>query len=644
MNYLKVHLTFFSISLFFIANAQITTFDHIDREISSPSLPYETITESADSIFDDWHLQNPNDTGLAPYEKQFFRWRALAESRSHIAGDSSVLIADIGKVMYNKIGSFPYCNTGPTKNPWTLIGPNPEPGDKMIYGIVNCIAVDPTDTNIIYSGTQEGGLFKSVDGGQNWTNITDKLNLSGLGVMSIAIDPEHPDTIIVGTYSASFGYTGWLDFSTQGYGIIRSEDGGTSWSTTSLTASQEDGHITVIRFNPANSMTVFAAGSRGIYKSLDNGKTWNQVFSTTTSSTLNNIRFIDLEIALGDTNNICASSIKIGGANTTDSTARVFCSSNGGNTFVNRTPEKVCEYTISGSTTNFNRGAFAIALDVSPADSSNIYAFFASGSPYYGIPESATLCKTSNAGQNWSEIFDQSGSTASTVLNVQGGRWGRYRYQFELSDSSTDQIYVGGDVMLFYDVNSSTFWSKRSVYSPTKKGHADIRWIHNVGTENGKDILYIANDGGVAKTKNSGADWVSLNGNGFATSQIHGFASWPSNSFYAYGAMHNLQGCIGDGAKKLAQKAPGSDGGYTIPEPGSDNYFYTNSNAGLYRSVRNNNNSLSTSKRIDNYYGYFDAKFDAVKTDKVKFYFSGEGVIKVYSPQYLIQVRRMYFL
>jgi photosystem II stability/assembly factor-like uncharacterized protein len=626
-------LLFTCFLLFFEANAQVNTFETVANEINIPTQPYSSIKKGADSLFAYWHAQNPNDTGLAPGEKKFIRWNALAQSRGHIAGDNTTSVSGIQSTMTNIYGSIPYCSTGLVNHEWQLIGPNPEPGDKMVYGIANTIAVHPTNSNIIYAGTQEGGLFKSIDGGLNWTNVTDNLNLSGLGVVSIAIDPNNTNTVLIGTYSQSFGYTGWHSYSSQGYGILKSTDGGLNWSTTSLTPSKQEGHISIIRFDSQNSNIVFAAGSTGIFKSTNNGSTWTEVFTTSTDPSLEHTHFIDIEIS-SNSNTICASTLKTGGHNITEKAARIFCSNNGGASFSDCTPAKAFQYnTLPNGSIQYTRAAHSIALDVTPDDPNNIYAFFATkqDNNTSTTSTSATLVKTSNGGQSWLEVFDQTNSTAYNVVSIGNGHWGRWRYQFELSDYNADKVYIGGDKLMFFETGVSSSWSALTDYWPTQSGHADIRWIQNYGVINGEDNLYIANDGGLAHTINSGSSWTNLNGNGFSVSQIHGFASWPGNEHYVLGAMHNLQHSIGNGVKYLARHAPGGDGAYAISEPGNDEYFYMNSNGGLYRCKRLPSGNIVANNSIQGH-TELKAKFDAIDDNGVKLFYSSNGKIKVYTP------------
>src|SRR5690606_4355 len=66
-------------------------------------------------------------------------------------------------------------------------------GPVNIGGRINCIAVHPFDDDIIFTGTAGGGVFKTIDGGANWTPITD--DLTHLPIAHIVFDPSDPDVM-----------------------------------------------------------------------------------------------------------------------------------------------------------------------------------------------------------------------------------------------------------------------------------------------------------------------------------------------------------------------------------------------------------------------------------------------------------------
>ena len=87
--------------------------------------------------------------------------------------------------------------------PWTPLGPAPIPNgqttavSQAVSGRVTVIAVHPTNENIVYVGTAQGGLYRSLNGGTSWTPLMD--NSLSLVIGSIAIDPLDPTTLVVGT-------------------------------------------------------------------------------------------------------------------------------------------------------------------------------------------------------------------------------------------------------------------------------------------------------------------------------------------------------------------------------------------------------------------------------------------------------------
>src|SRR5207247_592753 len=81
---------------------------------------------------------------------------------------------------------------------WTAIGPAPLPDfTNPLSGRVTAIAVNPTNANIVYLGTAQGGLWRTLDGGSSWTALMD--NAQSLAIGAVTIDPLNPSTVFVGT-------------------------------------------------------------------------------------------------------------------------------------------------------------------------------------------------------------------------------------------------------------------------------------------------------------------------------------------------------------------------------------------------------------------------------------------------------------
>lgn len=149
-------------------------------------------------------------------------------------------------------------------------------GPATTSGRVMSIAVHPSNPGIIYVGTASGGLWKSVNGGAQWTPIMDREGSYSIGW--VTLDPNNPNVVWVGT-----GERNSQRSVAYGDGVYKSEDGGRSWKNVGLANSEHIGRIVV---NPKNSDIVYVAaqgplwssgGDRGLYRTTDGGKTWEQV-------------------------------------------------------------------------------------------------------------------------------------------------------------------------------------------------------------------------------------------------------------------------------------------------------------------------------------------------------------------------------
>lgn len=156
-----------------------------------------------------------------------------------------------------------------SKTKFRLIGP-------FRGGRSGTVAGDYKDKNTFYFGGTGGGVWKTEDGGSNWRNISDKTFGGSIG--SVAVSPSNSNIIYVGE-----GETTLRGNVSEGHGMWRSDDGGRNWKKIGLENSR---HIMRIVINPTNPEIVWVAAlghlfgpseDRGIYKTVDGGKTWRKV-------------------------------------------------------------------------------------------------------------------------------------------------------------------------------------------------------------------------------------------------------------------------------------------------------------------------------------------------------------------------------
>ncbi|MFC1575716.1 WD40/YVTN/BNR-like repeat-containing protein [Gemmatimonadota bacterium] len=128
-----------------------------------------------------------------------------------------------------------------------------------------------------FFGATGGGLWKTTDGGTNWRAVTDgKIASSSVG--AVAVCEADPDVVYIGT-----GETQLRGNVMQGDGVYKSTDGGTNWSHLGLAATQ---NISRIRVHPTDCNTAWVGAfgvhsmpnpERGVYKTTDGGESWTRV-------------------------------------------------------------------------------------------------------------------------------------------------------------------------------------------------------------------------------------------------------------------------------------------------------------------------------------------------------------------------------
>ena len=175
-----------------------------------------------------------------------------------------------------------------------------EVGPAVVGGRVSDLAVDETDTRIIYVGTATSGVWKSTNHGTTWEPIFTDQSTASIGDVTLA--PSNPNVVWVGT-----GEPQNRQSSSWGDGVFKSIDGGTTWARKGL---QETRHISRIQVHPRNPDVAYVAAvgnlwaegpERGVYKTTDGGDTWDLVLHLDT-----NTGAIDLAMDPSDPNTLFA--------------------------------------------------------------------------------------------------------------------------------------------------------------------------------------------------------------------------------------------------------------------------------------------------------------------------------------------------
>ncbi len=410
---------------------------------------------------------------------------------------------------------------------WTNIGPTP--GYYFDYGNISgrvvTAKIDPLNPNTIYIGAAYGGVWKSTNGGLNWTPKTDfEVTLSS---GALAIDPVNTNIIYYGTGEATYSGASY-----SGRGLLKSTNGGNNW-TNYKTGLPISSYFSRIVIKPGNSNYLLAAiGTSGLVRSTDAGVTW----TTAVSGRCDDVVF------------------------SPDGTKVYIIGSGSG-------------YKIStdGGAT-FNAGSFPVSLGtrnhiaICKSQPAVLYAAVYSGS-------AITVFKSTNSGTSFSQI--------SVGTNFEGGQaW--YDFYMHVSPFNPNLAFVGS-IDVWRTTDGNTFLNVTNGYSGGNV-HVDNHNLEFHPTD--ANILYCVNDGGIWYSSNQGTTWLNRNA-GLTITQFYRMTSDPANSSHLAGGTQDNGTQRTTGTINWTA-AFGGDGGEVCFQPKNSNYVLGETqNNGVRRSVNN---------------------------------------------------------
>ncbi|MFA6129236.1 MAG: T9SS type A sorting domain-containing protein [Bacteroidales bacterium] len=421
-------------------------------------------------------------------------------------------------------------------------------------GRTRTLMFDPNDATgmKLWAGSVTGGLWVNSDpaGGGAWEPINDFW--SNLSVSCMTYDPNNKQTFYVGTGESQTALIIYRESSGRGTGIMRSTDGGQTWSP--MPSTQNWPYVTDILVRDEGGASVIYAGvvsgvykgiahqatpTNGLYRSTDNGTSWTQV--------LPNIPGKDYSYAPSDIEtNADGTKIFIGTTygvksditdNDRSGAACILSSTDGLSWNVNSNYQQL----ILAQTTNKYPGR--VMLCQAPSNADMVFAIVASGYVRsdgfigYGCQY---LLKTSDKGATWNQV-NFPGGFASLAWHA---------FVIAVSPLNPNIIWVGG-LDTWRTTNGGTSWTKQSNWAEMYGNgaddyvHADI---HIMKYRPGSDTeLFIGTDGGIFGTRTASAPDTGMKffeiANHYSTLQYYSCAMHPDA-----GAIHFLGGLQDNGS------------------------------------------------------------------------------------------------
>ncbi len=430
---------------------------------------------------------------------------------------------------------------------WTSRGP------VNIGARINTIAVQPGNENIIYSGFSAGGIFKTTNHGQSWFPIFD--DNAYLSIGDIAIDPNNPTTIYVGTGDPNISGYPFI-----GNGVYKSTDAGETWVNIGL---QEQGIISKIIVHPDNPNIIYASAmglpfirndKRGFYKSTDAGQTWTQMLFVSTDAGIS-----DFVLSPTNPDVIYAASWNrirnnhesiVAGPN-----ANIFKSTNGGLTW------NILE---TGLPQDEIRGRIGLAISTSNAN--KLYALYVNSSSQLD-----NIYQTTNGGASWSPTIDWESFNGLEGNPLAGFGW--YFSQIRVNPQNDDEVYILG-VNLWKSIDGGSNWDTAIPFTSLYPVHADKHDL--VFTHTGDRLL--ATDGGLYRADETESDWIDIDNT--PTTQFYRVAYNPHLPDWYFGGSQDNGSIGGESENTDWIRLYGGDGFQLIFNPDDPNITYAESQNG----------------------------------------------------------------
>jgi photosystem II stability/assembly factor-like uncharacterized protein len=425
---------------------------------------------------------------------------------------------------------LPYANLS-----WRSVGP------AVSGGRVAAVAGTPQNDQLYYLGTAGGGVWKSANGGATWDPVFDKMGIAAIG--AVAIDPTNENVVWVGT-----GEANPRNDVSYGIGLFKSIDGGKTWNNVGLGGTR---HIARIAVDPKNPQHVVVAAlgdvfvdspDRGVYVTFDGGRNWNKTLYVGPMSGAS-----DIALDVKNPNVVYAGIWQFRREPWTFTSGGpqdgLYKSTDGGKTWTRLTGHGLP----SGITGR-------IGLAVAPNDGNRVYALIES--------KDGILWRSDNAGGDWKVV------SHDTLVDQRPF----YFTHLAVDPSNRDHVYGVSEALSESTDGGKTF------EEIAKDVHVDYHaiWI----APNDPKRIMTGEDGGYALATD-GKSWTFSRN--LAIGQFYHIAASNENPYLVCGGLQDNNAFCGP-SNSLDREGikddnwinvVGGDGMWAVPDPADGNLIYT---------------------------------------------------------------------
>jgi photosystem II stability/assembly factor-like uncharacterized protein len=432
-------------------------------------------------------------------------------------------------------------------------------------------AIDQDGRITVFVASASGGVWKSVNGGTTYKPVFDRESAQSIG--AVAIDPSNPKTVWVGTGEA------WVRNSVSiGDGIYKSTDNGENWTNVGLKDSE---HIAKILVDPNDGNSVLACATghlwddndeRGVYKTIDGGKTWKKVLAGANGSTGCAL----LTMSRQEPKTIYASmwdfrrqgwTFRSGGPG-----SGVFKSTDGGDHWseINDSNAKGLPAKPWGR----------VAIAVAPAKPQVVYANIE-------CEKGRGLYRSEDGGASWTKL------DASNYMV-----WRPFYFGNLIVDPKDENKIFKPDLVLLYSTDGGKSFN---VVSGGAHGDFHDVWID----PKNPNIVIAGDDGGLWRSEDGGNRWKhQMN---LPVSQFYHVSVDNSDPYHVYGGLQDNSSWVGDSSypggitNSRWENMFGGDGFWMFEDTSDSDYIYAEAQGGEIGRVNRYTHEIREIKPLPNY-------------------------------------------